>query len=145
MMADIVLNHVGYGDLSHGYNPFYKATYFHNCSLLASQNVGAVTSGNTTAGVSVFVWDICIETCIFPDQVKDTTSSLASRCKQHYACKSAAKASWLRGRVHAASHRLQRRSAGHSPTCNVTLRRAWSACCSHVLVHEEWATGWRGA
>lgn len=78
MMADIVLNHVGYGDLSHGYNPFYKATYFHNCSLLASQNVGAVTSGNIKADVSVFVWGICIEKCIFPDQQEDVTSSLAS-------------------------------------------------------------------
>ena len=40
-MADVVLNHVGYGDTAHGYNPFYKDEYFHNCSVLRAQGVGA--------------------------------------------------------------------------------------------------------
>ena len=40
-MADVVLNHVGYGDTAHGYNPFYKDEYFHNCSVLRAEGVGA--------------------------------------------------------------------------------------------------------
>ena len=42
VMADVVLNHVGYGDLAHGYKPFYKSEYFHNCTVLATENVGAL-------------------------------------------------------------------------------------------------------
>ena len=107
-MADVVLNHVGYGDLSHGYNPFYKATYFHNCSLLASQNVGAVTSGNTKADVSVFVWDACTKNVLF-------ITMQAATCLQVRV-----KASWLRGLVHAAaeaSGKSQPNMRRHSQAC----------------------------
>jgi hypothetical protein len=41
-MADVVLNHVGYGDLAYGYKPFYKREYFHNCTVLAAENAGAL-------------------------------------------------------------------------------------------------------
>jgi hypothetical protein len=41
-MADVVLNHVGYGDLAYGYKPFYKREYFHNCTVLAAGNAGAL-------------------------------------------------------------------------------------------------------
>ena len=40
-MADVVLNHVGYGDRGHGFNPFYMPEYFHNCTMLAEANAGA--------------------------------------------------------------------------------------------------------
>ncbi|KAK9845225.1 hypothetical protein WJX81_000502 [Elliptochloris bilobata] len=40
VMADVVLNHVGYGDILHGYNPFYKDEHFHNCSILKAEGVG---------------------------------------------------------------------------------------------------------